>query len=147
VPNDGVSLQEAVSALPANSLFFIHHEKPEQLLMLTLKGSPYPPEAPASLTQLDVYMLHEMILAKRLHITKEDLANHTHIIYKRDPWGSLMEVVSGRQQMAFILAPTAVADVLNVARDRQTMPQKSTDFFPKFLTGYVIADVRSTKSK
>lgn len=145
VPAGVDAAHAAIKALPANSLYFIHHEQPTKLIQLTLKGTPYAKDVPASLTRLDVYMLHEAILAKRLNITKEDLVNNTRLTYKRDPFGSIAEVTSGKQQMAFLLAPTDVADVLAVARDRQTMPQKSTDFFPKFLTGYVLADVRSAK--
>lgn len=137
-------LHAMIKALPNHSVYLFHKDDIDNLYQLTLTSKPYNASLPESLTTLDVYMLHEVILAKQLGVTPDDLANHTYITYKRDPAGTCKAVIEGKEQMAFLLKPTDVEDVIRVARDRQTMPQKSTDFFPKFLTGYVIADVATT---
>ncbi len=137
-------LHAMIKSLPAHSVYLFHKDDIDNLYQLTLTSKPYNASLPESLTTLDVYMLHEVILAKQLGVTPDDLANHTYITYKRDPAGTCKAVIEGKEQMAFLLKPTDVEDVIRVARDRQTMPQKSTDFFPKFLTGYVIADVATT---
>ena len=142
-PADLEKIHTEIKSLPAHSVYLFHQDDTTNLYQLTLTSSPYDKLLPQSLTTLDVYMLHEAILAKQLGVTPEDLANHTYITYKRDPAGTCKAVIEGKEQMAFLLKPTDVEDVIRVARDRQTMPQKSTDFFPKLLTGYVIADVAS----
>jgi len=141
LPSDLEKMHGVIKNLPAHSVSLFHKDDLAHLYQLTLTSKPYNASLPESLTTLDVYMLHEVILAKQLGITSDDLANHTYITYKRDPAGTCKAVIEGKEQMAFLLKPTDVEDVIRVARDRQTMPQKSTDFFPKFLTGYVIADV------
>lgn len=141
VPADLREVSRLIHELPLNALLCVENKHPAEILQLTLKKSPYLEKSPPSLKALDVYMLHQAILEPVLGITREDLANHTFITYKRDPVGTLREVIEGRQAIGFLLKPTNVEQVIRVAQDHQTMPQKSTDFYPKLLTGYVMADV------
>ncbi|MEK6557353.1 MAG: DUF1015 domain-containing protein, partial [Candidatus Margulisiibacteriota bacterium] len=143
VPKDLSEVKGILHNLSENSLLWIEKNHPTELIQLTLQHSPFLEESIPSLKTLDVYVLHQAILEPILGITQEDLANHTYITYKRDPVGTLSEVVKHKQAMGFLLKPTGVEQVIRVAQDRQTMPQKSTDFYPKLLTGYVMADVSS----
>jgi len=89
---------------------------------------------------LDVTMLHSLILEQRLKISPQDLEHQAHVAYFRDPaeaLGMVLELKS-KFQAAFFLNPTRVEEVVEVADCGECMPQKSTDFFPKMLTGLVI---------
>ena len=85
---------------------------------------------PEPLRGLDVTLLHELIFGK--------LYNVQHIDYEMDPEVTLKKVRDGSYQAAFFLTPTKVEDVERVALACLRMPPKSTYFFPKILTGFVI---------
>ena len=85
--------------------------------------------------QLDVPFLHERILRDLLSIGEEEVREGRRIRYMRGADAALQEVRSGKSRMAFLLQPTAVADVGRVAFSGGVMPQKSTDFYPKLLSG------------
>jgi len=136
------NINDYINQLPPKSCILISKEDKHNFLQLTLRNEVNSSTTlSASLTELDVYILHHYIIENILGITKEDLANHTYITYKRDATGSVNEVINDKQALCFLLKPTAVDEVLKVALNKETMPQKSTDFYPKLLTGYVMADV------
>ncbi|HYM49987.1 MAG TPA: DUF1015 domain-containing protein [Candidatus Limnocylindrales bacterium] len=86
---------------------------------------------------LDVSVLHRTILEPELGIHEGVLESERHLAYTRDPLLALDEVEGGRAQAAFLLRAPEVADVLAVARAGSMMPQKSTYFYPKPLSGIV----------
>ncbi|MFC1517173.1 DUF1015 domain-containing protein [Candidatus Margulisiibacteriota bacterium] len=90
---------------------------------------------------LDVSILHALIFEKLLGITLEKQAEQTNISYKRYPDEAIAAVDSGKEQAVFFLNPTNVHDVARIADKGETMPQKSTDFFPKLLTGLVMQKI------
>jgi uncharacterized protein (DUF1015 family) len=61
--------------------------------------------------------------------------------YVREIDEGLEEVKSGKEQMMFILNPTPVEQVMKVAINGEVMPQKSTDFYPKLITGLVMYEM------
>jgi len=91
---------------------------------------------------LDVAILHVAILEALLGIDEVRLREEANVTYWREPEKALAQVQSGAAQLAFFLTPTPVGDVKAVADARSRMPQKSTDFYPKLLSGMVMYEVR-----
>jgi len=87
--------------------------------------------------RLDVSLLHREILEKHLGLEEKVLDEERYVSYSRDPDFVLDEVAGGRAQAAFLLRPPEVSDVLAVAGAGRVMPQKSTYFYPKPLSGIV----------
>jgi uncharacterized protein (DUF1015 family) len=89
---------------------------------------------------LDVNILHKLILEDRLGISPEDLEHQRNVSYLRDPVEALEMVTDegGKYQAVFFLNPTGVDEVVDIADNGEFMPQKSTDFYPKMLTGMVV---------
>jgi uncharacterized protein (DUF1015 family) len=101
----------------------------------TPPGSVYLLEADRGTGQLDVPFLHDRILGGCLSIGEEEVRNEKRIRYMRGAEPAFQEVREGRARLAFLLEPTAVGDVARVAFSGGVMPQKSTDFYPKLLSG------------
>jgi uncharacterized protein (DUF1015 family) len=91
---------------------------------------------------LDVAILHVAILEALLGIDEQRLREEANVTYWRESEKAIEEVKTGRAQLAFFLNPTPVADVKAIADARSRMPQKSTDFYPKLLSGMVMYEVR-----
>lgn len=92
----------------------------------------------ASLRQLDVTVLHTLILENLLGIDKENMANQINLTYTRDSSEAINSVNSGKANCCFILNPTRITEIADVAEDGEKMPQKSTYFYPKLITGLVM---------
>jgi uncharacterized protein (DUF1015 family) len=91
---------------------------------------------------LDVAILHVAILEALLGIDETRLREEANVSYWREPEKAVAEVQAGKAQLAFFLTPTPVADVKAIADARSRMPQKSTDFYPKLLSGLTMYEVR-----
>ena len=91
---------------------------------------------------LDVALLHVGILEALLGIDDVRLREEANVTYWREPEKAAELVKTGKAQLAFFLNPTHVEDVKAIADARSRMPQKSTDFYPKLLSGMVINDLR-----
>ncbi|MCG3148350.1 MAG: hypothetical protein PCFJNLEI_01793 [Verrucomicrobiae bacterium] len=91
---------------------------------------------------LDVAILHVAILEALLGIDEKRLAEEANVSYWREPEKAVAQVQAGKAQLAFFLTPTPVPDVKAIADARSRMPQKSTDFYPKLLSGMTIYEVR-----
>jgi uncharacterized protein (DUF1015 family) len=89
---------------------------------------------------LDVSVLHTLVLEKLLGIDKENMANQKNLTYTRSAKEALEAVDFGGADCAFILNPTKVSEIRDVAAAGEKMPQKSTYFYPKLITGLVIND-------
>ncbi|NLC71700.1 MAG: DUF1015 domain-containing protein, partial [Desulfuromonadaceae bacterium] len=98
----------------------------------------FPADAPKALKTLDVSVLHRLVIEEILHISTDDQKNQKSIEYVNAFDEALCAVHQGKAQMAFLMNPTRVAEVREVANDGGKMPQKSTYFYPKLLTGLVI---------
>ncbi len=100
-------------------------------------------EMPSVVKQLDVAVLHFGILRSLVGITTEAQEQKTNLDYMVDPQEAVGSVRKGYAQAAFLLNPTPVEQVYAVASAGHTMPQKSTFFFPKLLSGLVLHSHRS----
>lgn len=99
-----------------------------------------PDKSPAS-QGLDVTVLHSLILEKLMGIDKENMANQRNLTYTRSFEEAIQFVQSGESQCAFILNPTRVTEIRDVAAAGEKMPQKSTYFYPKLITGLVMNEM------
>ena len=88
--------------------------------------------------ELDVPVLHQEILGKWLGIGEEAVREEKYIQYVRGMDAAAAEVRERGAQVAFLLDPTPIDDMARVAFAGGVMPQKSTDFYPKLLTGVTI---------
>jgi uncharacterized protein (DUF1015 family) len=88
--------------------------------------------------ELDVRILHEELLAKSLGIGEEAVRDEKHLRYIRGLDAAVEEARSGAAQIAFLLRPTSVQQVADTSFGGGVMPQKSTDFYPKLLSGLTI---------
>ncbi len=95
-------------------------------------------ERPAVLQRTDVAVLHSAILEHVLGITKEAQAAKTNLLYPQDATAAMRDVRAGQAQVLFLMNATPVKDVRRVAEAGEVMPQKSTFFHPKVLTGLTI---------
>ncbi len=93
-----------------------------------------PDKSPAS-RQLDVSILHSLILERTLGIDKENMAAQRNLTYTRSSAEAAASVDSGESQCCFLLNPTRVSEIAAVAAAGEKMPQKSTYFYPKLITG------------
>jgi uncharacterized protein (DUF1015 family) len=94
--------------------------------------------APKALRTLDVSILHRLILEGLLHITLEAQEQQTHLRYVKSWEDALAAVREQTCQLAFLMNATRMSEVRDVANAGEKMPQKSTYFYPKLLTGLVI---------
>jgi len=85
--------------------------------------------------ELDVVLLHEGILEPALGITPQSLIAEANLTYEREATVALEAVDQGEAQIAFLLNACDVEQVVKIATSGEVMPQKSTDFFPKLLSG------------
>jgi uncharacterized protein (DUF1015 family) len=89
----------------------------------------------------DVKFLHDHFLHGVLGIGEEAIRDERNVEYLRDLDGASDRVQTGRAQVAFLLEPTLIDQVASVAFSGGVMPQKSTDFYPKLLSGLTIYKV------
>jgi len=84
---------------------------------------------------LDTGVLETLVLKNALGYSDEDIAHFNGLFYARDTAEALAMVRSGAYDAAFLMRPTPVAQVRDVAAAGENMPPKSTFFYPKLLTG------------
>ncbi len=115
-----------------------HHKQPQRL---TLKDTAVLDEALAGRSdayrRLDAAALEALILRGALGLSEDDIAAKKGLAYQSSLDGALGKLDSGEAHAAFFLRPTPVEQVREVAASGETMPPKSTYFFPKLLTGVV----------
>jgi len=96
----------------------------------------YPVEAP--LRQLDVAVLHKLILEPEFGIDEEALRTGGRLQYERDAARAAARAESGEARAAFFLRPIPTQSVFNITAHGLKLPQKSTFFAPKLATGLVL---------
>src|SRR4029077_11956799 len=86
---------------------------------------------------LDVVQLHRIMLERVLGISEEAIRNQQHIRYERDAFEAISWVRQGAN-VAFLMNPAKIEQVRDIAFAGEVLPQKSTDFYPKLLSGLTI---------
>ena len=87
---------------------------------------------------LDVAQLHRGLLEKVLGISEEAIHNQQNVRYFRDAGEAMVQVQSGKANVAFLMNPVRMEQVRDIAFSGEVLPQKSTDFYPKLLSGFTI---------
>jgi uncharacterized protein (DUF1015 family) len=87
---------------------------------------------------LDVVQLHKCLLEGVLGISEEAIRDQTNISYVRDAAESLARVRNGAANVAFLMNPVRMRQIRDIAFAGEVLPQKSTDFYPKLLSGLTI---------
>ncbi|MGH9355901.1 MAG: DUF1015 domain-containing protein [Terriglobia bacterium] len=88
--------------------------------------------------RLDVIILHRLLIEGALGISSEAVREEKNLHYVREAGEAIAAVNSGKAQVCFLMNPTPIESVRDVAFAGQVMPQKSTDFYPKLLSGFTI---------
>ncbi|HHV73007.1 MAG TPA: DUF1015 domain-containing protein [Clostridia bacterium] len=104
-------------------------------LLINKEGKP---ASGTAAERLDVSVLQQKILEKHLSIGAGEREKETNLIYTRDEEFALRAVLEKQCQLCFFLNPTRVTEVTDVADENGKMPQKSTYFYPKLITGLVL---------
>ena len=116
-----------------------HHGRP---LRLTLKDQSIADAALRDRSEayrhLDTGVLETLLLKGALGMSDDDIAHFNGMFYARDTAEALATVRSGDYDAAFLMRPTPVEQVREVAAAGENMPPKSTYFFPKLLTGLLL---------
>ncbi|MGP8081897.1 MAG: DUF1015 domain-containing protein [Terracidiphilus sp.] len=88
--------------------------------------------------QLDLSCLHSIVLDRLLGLDAEKVREQTNLRYLRDAAEAVEQVRNGQADVAFLTKPVTMEQLREVAFAGDVMPQKSTDFFPKLLSGLTI---------
>jgi uncharacterized protein (DUF1015 family) len=113
-----------------------HHQQP---FRLTLKDQAIAdaalPGFSAAYRSLDTGVLETLLLKGALGLSDDDISHFNGLFYARSTEEALTMVRSGEYDAAFLMRPTPVSQVRDVAASGENMPPKSTFFYPKLLTG------------
>jgi uncharacterized protein (DUF1015 family) len=104
------------------------------------------PKAPPSLFHglsfrqqaLDVVQLHKVLLENVIGLSEESIRDQRNLTYVRDAGEALASVRNGSANIAFLMNPCRIGQVRDIAFAGEVLPQKSTDFYPKLLSGLTI---------
>lgn len=110
--------------------FLLMEFKPESARIIDNRSEAY--------SDLDVSVLHSMVLENALGIDKENMANQVNLRYTRSMEDAIESVKTGKATAAFLINATKVSQIKAVALAGDKMPQKSTYFYPKLKTGLVM---------
>ena len=95
-------------------------------------------DVPERQRQLDLTQLHSIVLDRLLGLDAEKVREQTNLRYLRDAGEAVEQVRKGEADVAFLTNPVTMEQLREVAFAGEVMPQKSTDFFPKLLSGLTI---------
>jgi uncharacterized protein (DUF1015 family) len=90
---------------------------------------------------LDVSVLHEVLIERVMGISKEAVERKENIEYLRDPQMGYDAVDEGDAEFLFVMNPTRMEQVRACTAAGEKMPQKSTDFYPKVISGLVMMPI------
>ncbi len=88
--------------------------------------------------QLDVVQLHTILLGKLLGLDPDSIRDLKNLRYLRDAGEAIQQVESGDANIAFLIKPVTLDQLKDISFSGDVMPQKSTDFYPKLLSGLAI---------
>ncbi len=124
--------RQAVGAYAGGGAFYLFLLKKEADLDHRL------PDLTPAERRLDVVLLHRLILKQGLAITQAELAGEERVGYERNLKDALAAVDAGKAQLALLLNPAKIAQVAEAAFAGRVLPEKSTDFYPKLLSGLTL---------
>ncbi|MEO6828340.1 MAG: DUF1015 domain-containing protein [Acidobacteriaceae bacterium] len=95
-------------------------------------------DQPERQRRLDVVQLHSVVLEDVLGISQQAVLDQSHLRYVREAAEAMQQVRSGDADVAFLMNPVTLDQLREVAFAGDVMPQKSTDFYPKLLSGLTV---------
>ncbi|NTU52825.1 MAG: DUF1015 domain-containing protein [Chlorobiaceae bacterium] len=98
---------------------------------------------PEVMQQLGVVLLHDLVFSQILGITDEATRKESNLVYVKNEKEVFDAVASGSAQLGIVMKPTEVGQVVAVAASGEVMPQKSTWFYPKVMTGMVFRSLEA----
>ena len=110
--------------------FYTAHLKDDSVLSTLV-----PDQLPDEVKQLDVVLLHNYIIRDLLGISQEAQEKKLNIHYIQNVHQCVEEIAGGSSDIAFFVNPTRIEQVRAVSKSGNTMPQKSTFFYPKLISG------------
>jgi len=130
------------------TMFGLYHPREDRCFLLTLHGGvmdrEFAGKQPASLRELDVVVLSDLILERLLALSHQKCEKESLVDYYSDPDDALdasvkeSESANDRTPVLFLMNSTKVSQVKRVADEGLVMPHKSTYFYPKALTGLLL---------
>jgi uncharacterized protein (DUF1015 family) len=102
------------------------------------------PNRDPNFQHLDVTVLHELVLEHVMGLSKESVSRRENITYLRDADEGLEAVDEGEANFLFLLNPTRMRQIQACTEAGERMPQKSTDFYPKVISGMVALPLNGT---
>ncbi len=120
----------ALLAVTAGRAFLLHTPK--------AVGTPLFGKLSLRQQSLDVVQLHKCLLEGVLRISETAIRDQENVSYCREAAEALSQVQSGKVQAAFLMNPVRIDQVRDIAFAGEVLPQKSTDFYPKLLSGLTI---------
>ncbi|MGA1983279.1 MAG: DUF1015 domain-containing protein [Acidobacteriaceae bacterium] len=95
-------------------------------------------DLPVKQRQLGVAQLHAVVLDHLLGLDRDTVTRLGNVRYIREADEALGLVESGDADIAFLIKPITLEQLRDVSLSGEVMPQKSTDFYPKLLSGLAI---------
>jgi uncharacterized protein (DUF1015 family) len=103
---------------------------PHGLYLLKLRGKTL---------ELDVNILHQLILDRLLDVTPVDIANEQKVHFYRSEREVINRTLAGEYEVSFLVNPVKISQIKALVRQGKRFPQKTTDFYPKLVSGLVMA--------
>ncbi|HEX4718617.1 MAG TPA: DUF1015 domain-containing protein [Thermoleophilaceae bacterium] len=133
------NIEPPAGELPAFGYIDAHFKQPFRLTLKDPKSLEQAmPDKPDAYRRLDTAALEALILRGPAGLSEDDISHLNGLAYARDTEDALDAVNSGRADAAFILRGTPIDQVRKVVAAGETMPPKSTFFYPKVPTGLII---------
>ena len=144
--NESVARRQLLDAMkkagPQDHFLGMYIKGENKYSLLELKGEDVLLEIqsgkPLSWRRLDVSILQSLILQDILGFSEDSISRQENLCYVKDVDDSIRKVRDEEYQAAFLLNATKIEEIRDVTETGERMPQKSTYFYPKCLTGLVI---------
>lgn len=143
-PNNGARLATALQAAGRGTTAF-GFVTPDRQSVWVLRArqimDELAPDRSPAWRELDVAVLHQLVLERIMGLTPESIARQENLTYLRDADEGRRALQRGEAQCLFQLNPTRMTQVRACAEAGEKMPQKSTDFYPKMISGLVLMEL------
>jgi uncharacterized protein (DUF1015 family) len=139
VPNESRSATTLLEEAGQGGTAFVAVTRQGPYLLRAIRRAIYDALGAVSVRQrdLDVVQLHKVMLERVLGISEEAIRNQDNVKYERDAFEAISCVRQGAN-VAFLMNPARIEQVCDAAFAGEVLPQKSTDFYPKLLSGLTI---------
>lgn len=128
-------------AKPEEHLFGLYLHGDSRYILLSLKNEALldkrSSDKPLEWRRLDVAILQNFILEDILGLSEDSIRKQENLTYVKDDSDAINRIRDGKCQIGFLLNATKIEEIKDVTNTGERMPQKSTYFYPKFLTGLV----------